>query len=61
MVSPEERMALWQRHAAEHPTPLSWETFKRAIVPGATPEEILEIAAQRASKRALWKRRQFLA
>ncbi len=51
MVTPEERMALWQRHAAEHPSPLSWESFKRAVVPGATPDEILEIAAQRANKR----------
>ena len=51
MVSPEERMALWKRHAAEHPSPLSWESFKRAVVPGATPEEILEIAAERANKR----------
>ena len=50
MFTPEERLALWKRHVAEHPSPLSWEWFKRAVVPGATPDEVLGIAAERSDK-----------
>ena len=56
MFTHKERFALWKRHVAEHPSPLSWETFKRVIVPGATPDEFLEIAARCADKlKGSWK------
>jgi len=50
MTDAHRRMELWKAHEKAHPTPLSWESFKRIFAAHAdfTPDQIVEAANRRA-------------